>query len=650
MRFALLRAFALLSLAAVVSCDSGGGNGTFTLTITEASLTLGQGVTDTIIVSLARADFDKPIALTIEGLPSGVTGTFQAANVPGGLSTVGLFIAVAPTAALGSATLTVRANAEGKTEQVTTMDITVELTGTYSLSSYGFPLKAAQGGGGVATIQVVRAGGHGDNVTLAASNVPSGVTATFGSSPTSSIGTSISFAVDAGVAPGSYPITITGTAPGLTDRTTQIQLDVISPPATASFSMPFCASGVPVWFAYQNTGYQWQVVTPVAGVFTFQATSTLAVAYTFVVSTSQVNETDINILYASRAELAGKDSRDCAGADTLTGSISGATSGQSARISMGPQLATSTTASPTFSVNSVPHRTLDLLATKGTITNTQSNLQVTPDKLLIQRGLNPPAGKSAVGNLDFTADGFAPTSTFLTISNLTSGDAMNVGNSFWTGTSSYGVVHSFQPTAATNQLWSMPAAKFQAGDLHELLVETFQSGFSFGRVNVAYLGAITGDRTETMGANLSTPTATNLTSSPYARMRGTLPVQADYPSATRFIYFQAGGSSADRLIFVVMTSGYLGGTPSSWEVTIPEFGSVSGLNANWLPSTNLLLYQAEAYASPGAVLFGGTPAQGDVVKVAYRISSTGSLLRAGSAPALRASLKRGIESRQYLRR
>jgi len=650
----LARALALLSVVALAtSCDfftAKKDDGTFTMALSDATLGVGQGKKDTVIITLTRSGFTKPIALTVTGLPTGVTGTMLPPTVPGGSSVSGLELTIAGTAALATTTLTVHATADGVAEQTATVDITVGLTGTYTLSSYGFPVVAAQGGGATGAILVVRAGGHGDNVTLAASGMPSGVTASFYASPTASVATSLSFAVGAAVTPGDYPITITGTAPGLSNQTTSVTLTVIAPPATALLSMPFCASSTPVWFAYQNRGSPWQTLTAVNGVYSFQATATLSVAYAFVTSTTQVNESNLNVLMATRAELAGQTDRDCAGPKNLTGSVSGLTTGQSSRISMGATIGSATAASTNFTLTGVYDRTLDLVATKGAISSTSSNLQLTPDLIFLQRGLNPTTGTS-VGALDFAGNGFAPTATSLTIGNLTTGDNMNVANTFWSSTSTYGVMHAFQPVGGVNTLYSMPAAKILAGDQHELLVETYQTGFAFGRVNVSYLGALA-DRTELLAPNLSTPSVTAVSTTPYVRLRGLLPVQAEYPTATRFIFFQDGGSSADRLVYIVVTNGFLGGTPATnWEATIPEFGSVSGLNTAWLPSSSIVIYQAEAYTSPGPVLFGGVPSIGDVVKVAYRVASNGSLLRANfRTPAFRAELRREIETRQYLRR
>ena len=636
------RALALLSLVGLASCDAltGKKDGSFTLSLSDASVTVGQGKKDTITVSLARTDFTKEITLSVDGAPAGLTVLLLPKIVPGVAQTSAIEITVSPTAALATTTLTVRAIAEGLTERTASVVVVVGVTGSYTLSAQGFPATAAQGGSAIGAVIVVRSGGHADNVTLAATGLPSGVTASFAASPTTTASTSLTLTAAVAAAPGSYPITITGTAAGLASQTTQVSLTVIAAPATASLSMPFCASSIPVWFAYQNQGYPWQMLTPVNGVYTFQATAALSVAYAYVTNTSSVNESNLNVLNATRTELAGQTDRDCAGPKSLTGTVSGATAGQSVRIALGAAVTTATAATPGFSLTGVANRALDLVATKGAISTTASNLQVTPDMLLLQRGLNPVSGAS-LGSLDFGAQGFAPASSSLTIANTFPGDNINIGNTFFSSSDSYGVMHAFQPTTTSNTLYSMPAARFLAGDLHELLIETYQTGFSSGRLSVLYVGAIS-NRTETLAPNLSTPSISVITTSPYTRFRGLLPVQAEYPSAARFIFFQDGGSAADRLVYVVASAGYLGATPASnWDVSIPEFGAVAGLNNSWLPSSSIVVYQAESYSGPGPVLFGGVPSLGDVVRVAYRVASNGSLLREGL---------RRADPRQYLRR
>jgi hypothetical protein len=349
------------------------------------------------------------------------------------------------------------------------------------------------------------------------------------------------------------------------------------------------------------------------------------------------------VYYATRAELAAVSDRDCAGTRSVTGSVSGMTAGQSTRVALGAAVSTPTQASPGVSLTSVAGRSLDLVATKGVITTTQFNIQSAPDALLLQRGVD--AAAATVGTLDFGAQGFAPTQTNLTLANTAVGDNLNVATTFWSATSTYGLIHAFQPTTTTNTLYSMPAARFAAGDVQELFVETFQNGFVSGRVNAAYVAGIV-DRTETLPPNLTTPAVNVVASSPSIRFRAQLPAQAEYSTAARFIFCQDCGASTERDVYLIVSAGFLGGAPTTWDVAIPDFGSVAGLNASWLLSTALLVYQAEAHGGPALVVFGSVPAIGDVYRAAYRIVSTGSLLRAAeSGPHLRRA-----GARQYLRR
>ena len=639
---AITRALALLSVALVtVSCDSVTGNGgSFTLTLSDATLSLGQGKKDTVVITLARSSYAKSVALSVDGAPAGITVNLLAPTVPGNSTITGLELTASPTAAIGTSTLTVHATGAGVAERTATVAVAVGVTGSFSLSSQGFPLTAAQGGGADGTVLVTRSGGHADNVTLAATGLPSGVTASFAASPTTVGATSVSIAAAAGAAPGTYNITITGTAAGISPQSTPVTVNVIAPPPTAPLSIAYCTSRIPVWLAYQNRGYSWQTATHVNGVFTFPATTTLSVAYATVSGASSKLEID----NASRDELAAQGTPDCAGTKSVTGSIGGATTGQSAYVAMGPTVATATQASPSFSLTGLASRVLDLVSIKGAITSGSSTLQVTPDKLFLLRSLNPSDGAN-LGTLDFAAQGFAPNTSVLTVANTSAGDSINIGNTFSTGTKTHVIVNVFQTVATSSTLYSVPAAKLTTGDYHELLVETYRSDYS-GRLNYSYLGAIT-DRTETLAPSLSTPAVTTISTSPYMRLRGQLPVQPEYSTLTQFIFCQSCGTSTEHQVFVVVTAAYLGATPAStWDVSIPEFGAVPGLNTNWLPATSFLIYEADAFGGPASVLFGATPVPGDSWHYAYRVLSNGALLRAA---ALRGDRSFATE-RQYLRR
>ena len=637
-----IRALALLAVVVVTaSCDALTGNkGSFTLTLSDETLAIGQGKSDTLIITLARSDYGKPVALTVTGAPTGVATNLLATTVPGNSSVTGLELVVAPTAALDTATLTVHATGDGVPERTATFKVAVGLTGTFTISSEGFPLTAAQSGGAIGTVLINRIGGHSDDVTLAVTGLPSGVVASFASSPTTSGSTAVSFSAASGAVPGAYNVTITGDAAGISQQQASVTLNIVPPPATASLSVTFCDS--PAWFAYQNEGYLWQTASPVGGVYTIQATPTLAIAYVYAAS----DRTDFFVNYATRSELGARTSDDCTGPKTLTGTIAGASTGQSAVIAMGAANAPASQSSPNFTITGVADRSLDLVAMKGLINiHPAFNYYtgVTPDKLLIQRALNPANGAS-LGTLDFAAQGFSPAASNQVIANVLPSDSLHIANTFRSVTGTKGVIQVLEPTATSNTLYSVPADKFVAGDLHELLVQAYSADVE--RRLYSYLGALA-DRTDTLGPTLSSPTVTVISASPYVRFRGQLAVQPEYPSLAQFGYGQSG--TPDRLVYVAVTAGFLGATPAStWDVAIPEFGSVAGLNSSWLLSSALVGYLAEADGGPGEVLLGGKPSIGDFQRWGIRYGSTGAVLRAGFRDAWKRGGRGG--GPQYLRR
>jgi len=636
------RGLVLVSFALVASsCSSGDTSSSFTLSLSDPALWLGQGMQDTVTVTVARSRYSKPVALTLAGVPIGVSAMLTPSTLESPSQTSLLLLSATGTAAVGAATITLQAKGDGVADQTATFVLTIGVTGNFSLGSQGAPAVAAQGGGASATILVTRSGGHADNVALSVSGAPAGVAAALSPTSTNVGSASLTLTVAASTAVGTYPLTITGVAPGLPNQTTSVSLNVIAPPGTAALAFPFCSTSVPTWFAYQNEGYAWQTLSPVAGTFTFAATAKIAVAYTLVQQSAGVNETDLNVIYADRSELAGQSDRDCNGTKTVGGSVVGATTGQSVRVAMGAKVANATAAAPTFTLSNLYDRVLDLVATKGMIATSANNTQIAPDMVLVRRAQNP-ANNATLSPLDFGgAEAFVPVSNTVTIGNGIAGDLFNVENTFWTGTNTYGAISANQPTGASSVVYSVPAGKMLPSDSHELLVEATQPNFVAGRLNVAYVGALA-DRTEALSPALSAPSVSTVVTTPFVRLRGQLPSQAEYPALTRFIYFQDGGASADRLIFIVLTKGYLGVTPATWDVVTPDFGTVFGFNTNWMLSTSSIIYEAEAYAGSGAVLFGAVPTVGEVIKVAYRVQANSSFLRSEASALHRRA--------QYLRR
>ena len=68
----------LLALAAAAACSDDNNNVTnptasIAIVTDQSALTVAQGATGTVTVTLARVSFTSDVALTVEGAPTGVT-------------------------------------------------------------------------------------------------------------------------------------------------------------------------------------------------------------------------------------------------------------------------------------------------------------------------------------------------------------------------------------------------------------------------------------------------------------------------------------------------------------------------------------------------------------------------------------------------
>jgi hypothetical protein len=92
-------------------------------------------------------------------------------------------------------------------------------TPNFSLSASPSSLSVTQGSSGSSTITVTPSGGFTGSVSLSASGLPAGVTATFGTNPTTSTST-VTFTASPTATTGTATVTITGTSGSLTHTTT----------------------------------------------------------------------------------------------------------------------------------------------------------------------------------------------------------------------------------------------------------------------------------------------------------------------------------------------------------------------------------------------------------------------------------------------
>src|SRR5580658_4729415 len=141
-------------------------------------------------------------------------------------------------------------------------------TPSFTLSASPSSLSVTQGSSGSSTISVTDVNGFSGSVTLAASGLPSGVTAAFGTNPTT--GTSVlTLTASSTATTGSSTVTITGTSGSLT-ATTTVALTVNS---TATPNFTITASPASLTITQGASGTSTITITSTGG---FNAATTLS--------------------------------------------------------------------------------------------------------------------------------------------------------------------------------------------------------------------------------------------------------------------------------------------------------------------------------------------------------------------------------------
>jgi hypothetical protein len=239
----------------------------FTLAPSASTLPVTQGsnATDTITVTGANG-FTASVTLAASGLPSGVTAAF-ATNPTTGSSV--LTLTASSTATIGAATVTITGTS-GTLTASTTIALTVKVPPSFTLASSASTLPVTQGSNATDTITVTDTGGFTGSVTLAASGLPSGVTAAFATNPTTGSSV-ITLTASSTVTIGAATVTITGTSGSLTASTT-VALTVNAAPTVTVAPSASTLSVTP-----GGNGTSTITITPSGG---FTGSVTLAAAIT----------------------------------------------------------------------------------------------------------------------------------------------------------------------------------------------------------------------------------------------------------------------------------------------------------------------------------------------------------------------------------
>ncbi|HUE55571.1 MAG TPA: hypothetical protein VMO76_07045 [Candidatus Udaeobacter sp.] len=228
----------------------------FSLSASPGSVTVTQGSSGASTIAVTPQNgFNGTVTFGTSGLPSNASASFNPTSVTGsGNST--MTVTTSASTPAGTYTITVTGTS-GSLSHTTTVSLTVSAAGqqNYSLSASPSSVTVTQGTSGTSTITVTPQNGFGGTVGLSASGLPSGVTAAFNPSSTTSTST-LTLTASSTATTGSATVTITGTSSGLT-HTTTIALSVTPGP---NFSLSASPNSLTV--ARGSTGTSTITISP----------------------------------------------------------------------------------------------------------------------------------------------------------------------------------------------------------------------------------------------------------------------------------------------------------------------------------------------------------------------------------------------------
>jgi hypothetical protein len=374
---------------------------------------------------------------------------------------------------------------------------------------------------------------------------------------------------------------------------------------SGSLTLNLCSAFGTGWFAYQNEGGAWTEVKPnAARQVSFDATSRVSVAMY-----RQLNGTSFTrVINATADELRAAMAAPCvtqSGTARLSGGIAGVTGSQYVRISAGPGTDVASVDHPAWLLDRLIPGQTDLIATRYATSTTQPATTV-----LVRRGIVP---NGAVADLDFGNTVEARPLQFFNIgvANVTQSSVF-VSSSIRTA---LGTNHSLGELSTTTgvtggavgfSIPALPQGLRNVGDLHQLYVAASNND---GTRDATFYYQLPAFLNFEMGPMIDPPALALLARAPYVRPRAQVIAKFQYMNAIEVSYNEASGPSGSRLVSVLTTAGFLGDTPTTWELAVPDLTS-AGYDVNAGLHSDTLQWTVTARGGNTAVILGAPPIDG----------------------------------------
>jgi hypothetical protein len=226
--------------------DAGAGGavvvGDFSVAVAPTAATVVQGQTLGIDITITKeAPFDSDVTITFDNLPTGLTAPAGPIVIPAGQTTVHVDFAAAIDASVTTATVTVRAKADGGFDKSATFDATIQQAPDYTVSADQTALTIAAGNSATLNVTIVRVGGFADAVDVTFADLPAGVTASPATIAAGDTSVGVTISVDAAAATGTFGNITLHAVSGAADKSLPLSLKINPAVANITAAIPINA-------------------------------------------------------------------------------------------------------------------------------------------------------------------------------------------------------------------------------------------------------------------------------------------------------------------------------------------------------------------------------------------------------------------------